>query len=567
MATFNVINGKGEIVESSMDGAALFARLSILNAGPGGPFTIARQANGLPEIPVRAAPVLPAAAALAFWVEADGERLRQTPAGLYRRTRDGFLYAPENRVLGAAPTIGLAEQMIATFEASPNPADVSTVVPRPLRGADVVTSPPVTTPTPAPVRQMAQGTAGVTVNEGARTQILREEEIARRAGFALARPYFPPGTDMMQMGLDRFATIAKEHAALPDAFEAAIGMRDAIRNEQRVDRVVDASTLRVTSAGELVIPGGPSAPMTRHALEQLLGRFPRVFPSARQWALEMGVSARAAALNDGFERLKGAEKRGIMLRTRTIDGAPQVFATVGRGYTGRSTDGDQILGTIASRLKGTGARAEALYDRETTRIIFRWSWNKQVHAGSKTAVGTLHNVGGVATSRDDAMGKWRCEGSIIRVVCINCTIAESRVLEGERVHRGSGEAFLTQVSSDVGSVMERAQPLLDAWRVLGDLPAAMIVDDVEVNGADEVFNALLDGEILAVSLKDAGIGRDLGLELLLRNHKLEPGDSMQAIANAITRAAHDRELDAFQRLGMERAAGVLIPALASGAEL
>lgn len=428
------------------------------------------------------------------------------------------------------------------------------------------------TPSVAPQRVVVPGKTVDVVGAG---RIAEQEAAAKAAGFQLPPTWFAAGTDMLDCGVARFRTLAKEHADLPYARAVFAEAAERFRAERRRDVVINDMAGAVLDATGTLRINGRTVGLTMAGLKALMARFPSLGWNYN-WAEKMSPDARAMAITDGFARLRNASdsERACMLRVRDgRDGSPQLYAVVGPKFPGLATDADKCLMEMA-RVVASDARGEVLYNPETTEIIARATYNAPITLDPK--VGDVFRGGIVATTRDDGRGKWRGSSSLTRIICINCTIAESNVDDGARVHRGNGEGFMRDIAQIMNSGMERIAPITIAFRDLRALQAQVMVEDE--NGGEvalhdrEILPALADGlafpggDALALALKDAGIARDTAVELLLRSFDQEPGDDFASIANAVTRMAHQRELDAFQRFAVERASGILIPAFAAAAE-
>jgi hypothetical protein len=419
--------------------------------------------------------------------------------------------------------------------------------------------------------------AGQTVNESAKARIETMNAAAKAAGFGFDGTLYAFGTDMMECGKDRFHSLVREYADQDLFVDVGAQFIAAVANEHRRDIVInDMSTAKLDADGWLRVDGRKTK-LSAGGLVMLMQRFASVFPSARAWATVMSPDARAMAITDGFARLgklTGTSK-GAMLRVRddAETGEPLVWACVGPSFPGRTSDADEIVRGIIADLRERGVAKDARgiidYDRPTSRMQAKILYSAE-HV-TDPAVGDVFRGGIVASTRDDGGGKLRAMSFLERVRCINCTTNEASITEGERIHRGNGAAIVQAAVAAVARGNDRLQPIIDGWRELRNVAFALEVDGVEVTEVDAVFAAAVDHpDLLAAGLKDAGIGRDVAVEMLLSGWQLGEADgdntgSMADLINAVTRAAQSKELDAFQRFAMERASGMLIPILAGPA--
>lgn len=431
-------------------------------------------------------------------------------------------------------------------------------------------------PAPAPERIIVPGTS---IDPVGKARIEAAEEAMRSTGLAPSATWFAAGTDMLECGEQVFhAEVRKVTDMLPAevALDAAIAF---IASQKRRDCVIDDLGDLTYRDGCLVRADGHKARLSTHALTQLFRRYPEVKWSDR-WATAMSESARDAAINDGIDRWKQMVKdnvvapRASMLRVMTAKDDRIIYAVVGPTYPARLSDADAILAVVKGKVQGMGARAEIVIDPNTSRLVGRVAWADTTIVNPK--VGDIFNATITFTSRDDAGGRFRGNAGVIRVRCINCSLSETSFGEGDAIHR-SAKAVLDAAGRVVANT-DKIQPLLRLWGYLRGSECAVEVERENADGdnetvtltkPEEIATALCsDGEYLAAGLRDAGIARDVAVEIILRGWTTTEAEgdtdgSIADVVNAVTRAAQDRALDRFQQHAMEIAGGRLVKLFAT----
>lgn len=414
--------------------------------------------------------------------------------------------------------------------------------------------------------------AGVDIEPEAERRIKAQEAWLKAKGFAPTGTWFAAGTEMLESGRAKYASLARRHEDLPAFRDAARAVARRITGEQRQDvRVGDASLLRLDGEGRITRGRSPLR-LEAAALRSLVQRFPRAFPSAWQFLALMDVEARRDAVNAQLARLAEfypeESERDVRLRIRNLDGEWQAFAAVSPSYM--PMDGNRVLAAYVEALDGLrlpDPRGVVVYDPATTDLSIRATW----HAPQtlRPAVGDVFETGLSARSNDAGSGSHRASNTFTRIVCINCTIAEFGD-DLRRVHRGSKTQDLTaqglervkvDIAQVVGRTDEAARFFLDSWGTLRETPvsALRLGGKVHTSGLSAAKALVSSGEF------DADVPRETLTRAVESAYAVEPGDSVADVVNAFTRAAHEGFLDEIARWRVERAAGQLVPVLASRA--
>jgi len=412
---------------------------------------------------------------------------------------------------------------------------------------------------------------GVDVDPEAAARIKAAEQFLKARGFAAPPPWFAAGTEMLPEGRAKFGSLARRHEELPLFKDAARAVIDQIEKERRHDVVVgDARAMRLLPDGTLS-RGKGSIPLEPNALKGLISRFPKAFPSSWEFLALLSPTDRADVVNAQLSRLHEwyeDDKRNLRLRCRDIDGW-RAFAAVSPSYM--PMDGDDVLRAYTHAFSSLGLeepRGAIAYNGETTDVVIRASW----HAPQtfRPSVGDVFESGITGRTNDSGNGSHRGGNAFTRIVCINCTTVDFGDTSMRRVHKGSRTQDLTaqgleRIRSDVQTLVAQsgraAEFFLQQWGVLRDTP----IEKVTVGGKRHTDPKTMLKALVSSGDLDADTARDTTVKALLAAYDKEPGQSLADVFNAVTRAAHDGLLDEIERWRLERAAGSLLPVLASRA--
>lgn len=413
---------------------------------------------------------------------------------------------------------------------------------------------------------------GVDVDPEAERRVKAAEAFLAQRGFAAPPPWFAAGTEMLPEGRAKYGSLAKRHADLPVFRDAAAEVIRTIRAEERTDaQVGDAKALRLLPDGTLS-RGKGALTLEPNALKGLVSRFPKAFPGAWQFLSLLNPKDRADVVNAQLSRLHEFyedDDRNVRLRCRKMSGSWQAFAAVSPSYM--PMDADKVLSTYVEAFDRLGLpdpRGAVAYNGETTDVTIRASWHAPVTF--RPSVGDVFESGITGKTNDAGHGSHTGGQSFTRVICINCTTGTFGGDSLRRVHKGSRHADLTaqgleRIRQDVQTLVvgsaDAARFFLDSWGILRETP----IDKVTVGGKRYTDPRAMLRALVSSGDLDADVARDVMVESLLRGFDAEQGDTLADVFNAVTRAAHEGFLDEVQRWRVERAAGALLPVLASRA--
>ena len=414
-----------------------------------------------------------------------------------------------------------------------------------------------------------ESNGGNKIDVEAATRINAQRAMRKSMGLAVDETFYAPGTEMLQLGVDKYWTLRTPVEAQPPVPDCVKALSARIGKEERRDVVVSAAELATATLDEggfLNVPGKQGAvQLNRKSLIDLLRRNTGAFPSATAWALSMGPEALAMSVTDGFRRGgRDGTLSDSMFRTRNHDttGERVVWAVLGASYG--AVDAHVAVAKVADALGLNTARGQWSYDPMTSCVEFTATWVNPIVV---PRVGDTWQGYLKIRTRDDGQGRvWiNCGGRDI--LCINCTEAEWKGDKAGVIHRGTAEAVLARVIEEGKQRLAQIRPLIESWGVLSTIAGSVTVNDEVLTGTQALTAMVLAPDMLGATLKDAGIAPTAMQGALAAAYERETrrsGSAMDLIG-AITRAAHEaRFLDAAQRFSLEQRAGQLVRIFADG---
>ena len=413
---------------------------------------------------------------------------------------------------------------------------------------------------------------------------MARDYIQSRGGDTSDGTWFPPGTEMMEIGKREYRGRSKTHADLPPIREAYAPAIERVKQEdRRISGVVNLAECQITTAEKgfaIYRPGSgkPALPLEYMALEQLhnavsagmpgpLSRMLRTMPSGEFVDLFNRQILRAA------EHQTHTEAR---IQHRNHMGRRSAFSFVGKGYMPMPLD--HILATAATELErigeelGVEARGEVSYQPGSTLATYKATWHAPeeyaARVGDPIEIGLKGSTGGAGN------GFHRTDQQLTLIKCINCTLMVWAALALKRRHSGSKSRSASQ---NLAVGMERVREDLrasvdglgDGVRLFGNLWGilkATPVNAVALAGEKHTDVRTALEAMVAKGQITKEVARDALTESLLTAFDREPGDSLADLVNAVTRAAHEGMISDIQQWKVERDAGELMVALARKAQ-
>ena len=415
---------------------------------------------------------------------------------------------------------------------------------------------------------------------------MARDYIESRGGETRAATWFPPGTEMMDVGKDTYRMRARLHADSAPVREEWQPVIDKVCGEnRRMSGVVDLSDCRITDASQgggfaIYQAGKGKTPMDLEwmAVEQLIGAVSKAMPGSLSRMLHtMPRGEFVDLVNRQLARAGDhVSSTDARIQHRTHNGRRSAFSVVSPSYMPMPLD--HILTTAATELERIGdrlgfeARGEVRYNPTTTLATYKATWHAPesfaARVGDPVEVGLKGGTGGAGN------GFHRLDQQLTLIRCINCTLMTWAALALKRRHSGSKTRSAAQnlavgmsrVRADVFAVVdgleEGVQTFGGLWGILKDTPinAVALAGDRHTDVREALEAMVEKGQI------GKGIARDALVESLVGGFNREPGDSLADLVNAVTRAAHEGMVSDIQQWQMERDAGDLMVVLAQKAQ-
>jgi hypothetical protein len=172
-------------------------------------------------------------------------------------------------------------------------------------------------------------------------------------------------------------------------------------------------------------------------------------------------------------------------------------------------------------------------------------------------VGDVFRVGLTARFNDAGQGGLRLGFDATRVRCVNLTTLEASLGGVRRTHRSDTRV----VVADFAAAIENLEPMFlqfaEDWKLLRTPVTGVKLFGARFDTVEEAIQSGIDGGHIS-----ATVGNKLLVDALFGALKLEPGQDLAAIVNAVSRAAWDtaitEDINAHQQAELERSAGNLI---------
>jgi hypothetical protein len=374
---------------------------------------------------------------------------------------------------------------------------------------------------------------------------------------------------MMQIGVDTYLRHYAEWADRLPAVEACLAVAQRIEGECRQESVVPLRDLFMDDNGHIGRAGGMMIPMEATMWPRLVNAASQVLPGASKLLAILDPEARAFIWNRQVSQLDkdAAVKIGIR---KGYDGDWRVFRVTSTTYSPNG-GADHVLKTLAKAMTAVGGdfRGTVEYDPSTTMVRFDLA-HMEAPEEMDPVVGDFfrHGVSG-STADGSVFAALTVSPFIGRIICVNCTTADSYAPGYRRTHRGD----MSELYEGVYNVAVKAPKAMGAfaedWKLVRDAPLDgvdwTLVAEMPQRSADrlekvpQVLRALVNHDALNV-----GMGKQALSAALVAAYKAEPGDgSVADVINAITRASHEGVTDPMVREKLEARAGQLLPALAN----
>lgn len=399
-------------------------------------------------------------------------------------------------------------------------------------------APIVVKPAPAP----APFVRGVSINEDDRERAQRDDDAARKAGFAVAPPLYTLGTAVVDAGVENAKASRLAHEQLPSVKAGVSQFIGRILAENRKDVQVDAVDIHMEKSGELAIRAAGALavrPMTERGFTTLASRLTpggasylaACPPEMRAWNLNHWINVASTARVE--QNTKRAEKKldalapQLNIRTRNAaKGGREIWAVTGSRYT--AFDANALAALIGEACPGD-AKLRCTYDG------YKGSFDVQYHSdinASKYVAGEIFKAGVSLTFADDGSGAISVRSFVLRNRCLNLIIlhkAEQIVLSQR--HIGNRDRMVAKIKAGIATAMGHIDHFVATWSAAS---VETVLDAYGTQDVKAIFTALVDKKLVdATHCTDSEL-----VERLTRAFSIEPSYTRHGVINAITRAAH-----------------------------
>lgn len=419
--------------------------------------------------------------------------------------------------------------------------------------------------------------AAETVSDIALARVQGDEAHLRAHGIAVPPVVRVLGGRVNATGEANFGVSHKEWSEQPLTIDALEEVRTIVRAEARADVRVERKGLSMMSDGSLLAEGG-ALRLEATGLRGLVGLFGDQLPGATALLEVLPPAERAALFNRQLER---SELSGpVRLRTRVVNGAPQVFAVVGEGYTPRDADAlaTDMIEALHRSPGGHEARGEVVYDATRATLTASALW----HADHVVdlACGDVFRSGAELRGNDTGGGSIQVWSLNLRNLCYNLIILGKADGAVARVqHRGGHGHVIPAIQRGLRTALDISTRFVERWGyarktsaiealaairgarkvTLADGTQATLAEALgrAAGKGDEALARAAYGAILDFDHLDLPRRTDANVELLLGGWRHERGVTLADIANGVTRV-HDAAIPVDTRVRFERAAGMLL---------
>jgi len=391
-----------------------------------------------------------------------------------------------------------------------------------IRTGDVVTEPDQT---------------GTDISALTARRIVRHEKALKKMGIALSPPVYAPGMRLVAVGDASFQISRCTWEESPQIIDSLRTLWRLIRQEERHERIIKLSKVKMLDDGSLSWGNGPVY-LEVQALKQLLQRA-GVFPNGASYLTAVEPGLRAYNWRERIGQMDGVEAK-MRLRRNPLTGRFSVFAVVSPTYG--TMDIDELSRHMAPAFEGGELRGSVLYDsaRTNLRIDGRWNVDHVVDLAS----GDVFQVGVQIWTNDSGRGGIWVHATALRKICLNLLIlAMGEAALYSRHHQGD----MTDVGPEVRTAINGAQAQFDVfakeWGILRQTPVETVFN-TKIKSLEDLFRSI-------APRLDSGVRRDAMVEMLLDNYRSEPGGTLADVLNAVSRSHLSDQIDQYRREKIE----------------
>ena len=399
-------------------------------------------------------------------------------------------------------------------------------------------------------------------------RLQEQEALAAAAGFAPEPPIYALGTRVNETGVENARRSRIEHDEKPLIAKAMVDLRHQIDLENRRDRTVKLSDMRMSSLGDLLVQvpanGKPAHEMRVALAERAFGSLvSRAHIGGAEYLRSCWPELRAHNVNSWLARSAASDPEAALtfrVRSNPKVAAPskrEVFAVVSEKYQGGMSI-DAIADAIGEFCPD-GARGAVDYDGFRAKI--ECLWHSDV-AEEEYCAGEMFKAGIVVRTDDTGSGSIQVSAVVWRNLCLNLMVIDEATVQVARIRHMGKLSSLAQRFYEAGATaLNKLAGFRQAW--------GYAQQDVVTAGNEEcaglsvskvlpgLFNGALERELVPVRGRRPEV-----LKALQLAYDREPVKHAQPtrsdMVNAFTRYAHETETDPFRAFEIEKAAGALL---------
>ena len=399
-------------------------------------------------------------------------------------------------------------------------------------------------------------------------RLTEQEQLAAQAGFAPKPPMYALGTKVNELGVENAKRSRIEHEEKPLIQQAMVQLRDQVTLENRRDRAVKVSDVRMAESGELIVQvpanGKPAHEMRVALAERAFGSLvSRAHIGGAEYLGRCWPELRAHNVNAWLERLEREDpEQALMFRVRSnakvqAPSKREVFAVVSEKY-----QGGMSIDTIAEAIaEFTPEDARGAVDYDGYRAKIECLWHSDVDA-SEYAAGEMFKAGIVVRTDDTGSGSIQVSAVVWRNLCLNLIVIDEATVETGRIRHMGKLSSLAQRFYEAGATaLNKLAGFRKAWGYAQQDVVTVGNEECEGQPVSKVlpglFNGALERELVPVRGKRPEV-----LRALVQAYDREPvkhaAPTRSDMVNAFTRYAHETEQDPFRAFEIEKAAGALL---------
>lgn len=312
-----------------------------------------------------------------------------------------------------------------------------------------------------------------------------------------------------------------EFERMPDLADACEHLESLIAAEVRRDDTVNLRDLRVDALGALIapergeiIPGVSRLEMKDRAWSQLISRAPRQIPTS----LRSNVNT----------WLADSSGSGVARSMKSASGkAQECFALVSERY--QSHDADQVANELARAMSGNDLKGRIKYLGSGGRYEIEAVLARPFDVEGDGPHRVILNI----RSSDDGTMSQQISFKAWRLTCLNGMFIADRQILKRVWHKGDVSRLRDQFSAGLVMAKDAIASFSAHWERAQRERFIDATTGVDLTGLEALRRLVGNGGIAVANTKPADLMSEFS-----KAWEVEPGETVAATLNAITRAAH-----------------------------